>query len=393
MLHLSQLKEQAVQPWIRDCHIYMVCRVSYPPSFATIRQLPFFCFASRPLNISNDSMAYTLGERILVVIFKIVNAIIPWHKLPKYIGALNLLAMRDELREENLHDVYPSEAFQGTAKSTPMSDTKYLCQRNSDGLFNDLQRPKMGCVGMRFGRNVPRKYTTAPSPEQLLTPNPRLISDKLLARTEFKPATIVNLLAAAWIQFQVHDWAQHFNSTTEDWEVPLKADDKWLEHPMRIAKTQVDEPLDATDKKCPAYQDSNTHWWDASQIYGSNESETRALRSKANDGTLTVDRINGEQFLPRGDDGIPLTGFNNNWWLGLELMHTLFALEHNAICSMLKLQNPSWSGNEIFDVARLINCALMAKIHTVEWTPAILAHPTLEVAMNANWSGLVGERL
>jgi hypothetical protein len=35
----------------------------------------------------------------------------------------------------------------------------------------------------------------------------------------------------------------------------------------------------------------------------------------------------------------------------------------------------------------------MAKIHTVEWTPAILAHPTLEIAMNANWWGLVGETL
>lgn len=35
----------------------------------------------------------------------------------------------------------------------------------------------------------------------------------------------------------------------------------------------------------------------------------------------------------------------------------------------------------------------MAKIHTIEWTPAILAHPTLELGMNANWWGLAGERL
>jgi hypothetical protein len=35
----------------------------------------------------------------------------------------------------------------------------------------------------------------------------------------------------------------------------------------------------------------------------------------------------------------------------------------------------------------------MAKIHTVEWTPAILAHPTLKIAMNTNWWGLVGEDL
>lgn len=35
----------------------------------------------------------------------------------------------------------------------------------------------------------------------------------------------------------------------------------------------------------------------------------------------------------------------------------------------------------------------MAKIHTVEWTPAILDHPALKIAMNANWWGLVGESL
>jgi hypothetical protein len=49
--------------------------------------------------------------------------------------------------------------------------------------------------------------------------------------------------------------------------------------------------------------------------------------------------------------------------------------------------------NQIFDKARLVNCALMAKIHTIEWTPAILAHPALQVAMNTNWWGLAGETL
>lgn len=35
----------------------------------------------------------------------------------------------------------------------------------------------------------------------------------------------------------------------------------------------------------------------------------------------------------------------------------------------------------------------MAKIHTVEWTPSILAHPALRISMNANWWGLAGETL
>ena len=34
----------------------------------------------------------------------------------------------------------------------------------------------------------------------------------------------------------------------------------------------------------------------------------------------------------------------------------------------------------------------MAKIHTVEWTPALLAHPTTVKAIRATWWGLLGER-
>jgi len=36
---------------------------------------------------------------------------------------------------------------------------------------------------------------------------------------------------------------------------------------------------------------------------------------------------------------------------------------------------------------------LMAKIHTVEWTPAIIAHPTSQAAMRVDWWGLVGKRV
>ncbi len=49
--------------------------------------------------------------------------------------------------------------------------------------------------------------------------------------------------------------------------------------------------------------------------------------------------------------------------------------------------------DQIFDKARLVNCALMAKIHTIEWTPAILGHPALQIGMAANWWGLAGEHL
>jgi hypothetical protein len=35
----------------------------------------------------------------------------------------------------------------------------------------------------------------------------------------------------------------------------------------------------------------------------------------------------------------------------------------------------------------------MAKIHTTEWTPAVIAHPTTRYAMRATWSGIAGDRV
>ena len=87
------------------------------------------------------------------------------------------------------------------------------------------------------------------------------------------------------------------------------------------------------------------------------------------------------------------SGGLDGWWVGLELLHTLFMREHNAVCDMLAAAYPSWADDQVFDKARLVVAALIAKIHTVEWTTAILGHPALRIGMRANWFGLAGERV
>ena len=66
----------------------------------------------------------------------------------------------------------------------------------------------MGAAGIRFGRNVPLK-DTFPDIANMMNPSPRRVSLELLTRTTFQPATILNVIAAAWIQFMVHDWFVH----------------------------------------------------------------------------------------------------------------------------------------------------------------------------------------
>ncbi|EMC93180.1 hypothetical protein BAUCODRAFT_230055 [Baudoinia panamericana UAMH 10762] len=351
--------------------------------------------------VEHESWSFQLSffENLIVSFFKFVNKHIEWHKLPTLLGVANLLAFRYELRAKNLYDGYASKAPQGTLAAEPLKDKRFLEARSSDGDYNSLEMPKMGCAGMRFGRNIPRSCAKKPSEQEMMTPNPRLISDTLMKRTEpdgFKPATTLNLLAAAWIQFQVHDWFFHEQQTENDYQVPLPPGDDWpsKDGTMALPKSQPDVTLDASDVACPGYKNMCTPWWDASQLYGESEIVTSSLRSKHPDGKLELTQDKKESFLPRDPKtGLPLTGFNNNWWIGLELLHTLFALEHNAVCDLLRAAHPTWTSDQIFDKARLVISCLMAKIHTVEWTPAILAHPALQVAMNTNWWGLVGEKL
>jgi hypothetical protein len=112
---------------------------------------------------------------------------------------------------------------------------------------------------------------------------------------------------------------------------------------MKLPRTEHNAPLDDTDRQYPAYRNANTAWWDASQLYGSSEALAKELRGDSVQGKLKMSERGREAFLPRDDKGLPKTGFNSSWWIGLELLHTLFALEHNAICDMLYARYPDWS--------------------------------------------------
>jgi hypothetical protein len=95
-------------------------------------------------------------------------------------------------------------------------------------------------------------------------------------------------------------------------------------------------------------------------------------------------------FLPLGRGGVERSGMvSRTWHLGLSFLHTLFAKEHNAIVDMLRVRYPHSGEEDLFQKARLINAAVMAKIHTVEWTPAVLPNRVLNDGMNGNWYGLI----
>jgi hypothetical protein len=319
--------------------------------------------------------------------FSLLNRVVPWHRLPTWLGVLNLLALRILLREKNLHDT-ATPVSRGRCPVTGWLP-QYRHTRTADGTYNDLAEPLMGAARTRFGRAVPLA-SAVPDTDALLTPSPREISNRLLARRDGRmiEATSLNLLAAAWVQFEVHDWFSHGKpDDKKPYTVPLDAADPWPRPPMQIGSSRVDpDPTGPT----PAHLNEVTHWWDASQLYGSRADEERQVRAHRH-GKLAI-HANG-QLPDAPETGLPVTGFNDNWWIGLALLHTVFTLEHNAICDRLRAEQPGWDDDQLFGTARLINAALIAKIHTVEWTPAMLGHPALEIGMRGNWWGLAGERI
>ena len=373
------------------------------------------CFLIRLIVRENDPKSFLM--LLYVKFFQVLNLFVVWHKLPTFLAFVNLGALREVLRAKNLHNTsdIPVTVHAGVRPLVP-PDAKFLSEREEDGQYNDLSNPTMGNAalggndftqsnpGARFGRNIPLNEVDPTRDGDILDPSPRLVSNRLLARPskagepdEFVPATILNLLAAAWIQFQSHDWFNHGNPraiTDEAFDVPLPPGDSWPNGKMQVRRTRADPTRQKNDGVGPeTFANAETHWWDSSQIYGDSRVALMQYRS-CTEGKLKIDTKT--KLIPVDPTGIERTGLTSNWWLGLSLMHNIFTLEHNAICDHLIKAFPEWlqmsDGDEqIFRAARLVNNALIAKIHTVDWTPAILTHPALQVAMKNNWWGLAQE--
>jgi hypothetical protein len=328
-----------------------------------------------------------IAQKCLAAGFKLLNHWLPWHRLGWRSALLNLTMLREELRANNLIDPTKREPVPQLTQPRPPIPERCRMFRTHDGSYNDLSDRQMGSLRMPFGRTMEPIY----SPKHFREPDPIVVSRELLARKRFIPAQPLNMLAASWIQFQVHDWVNHDryllgeHGGTHDVVLPLPEGHLWqsrLNDPpaaeMRIAGNKV---LHYTYAGCPVFGNQTTPWWDGSEVYGDDHNSAQKLRAGP-----FIRLIDG-RYLPRDIAGNEVTGFNESWWLGLNMMHTLFAREHNVLCDALQREYPAWGTERVYQTARLILSALIAKIHTVEWTPAILATKAIEVGLHANWYG------
>jgi Animal haem peroxidase len=221
--------------------------------------------------------------------------------------------------------------------------------RTADGTCNNLAMPMMGSVGTPFVRTT---IESAPHPNGM--PNASTVAAILRrpAGGDQDPARQApfNQLAVSWIQFMTHDWFQHNASRSAE----------------------------------PTQVNGVTHWWDASQVYGSSEERIASLRTPG--GKILLDSNNEIDY---DSSKTPKTGFEHNFWVGLHVMHTIVAREHNYIVDQLASRYSTMTDDEKFGTARLIVSATLAKIHTVEWTPTLLDNTMLKFTMYSQWYGIL----
>ena len=210
-----------------------------------------------------------------------------------------------------------------------------------------------------------------------------------------------------------------------------------------VADASAPATFDAggSERIARSYQTSQnfvTAWWDASQLYGFDErSRTRVKRDPEDPAKILLQHVetggaaaDPSGYLPEFSAACPpdasgstgcdqiqpewtgqeAAAFPDYWSVGMSFYHNVFAREHNAIVDEFRkiaaehpdddsgLRNPARpdeaiaygkiSDDELFEVARLIVAAEIAKIHTIEWTPQLLYDEPLYIGMNSNWSGL-----
>ena len=244
-----------------------------------------------------------------------------------------------------LYIAYPSQDQEDSSTSINCAATD-LRYRSSDGTCNSITRPSMGTVGTPFTRNLSRSLPHKNGEADIARAAHILKRDVAADGDKIAP---FNQLATAWIQFMTHDWFQH----------------------------------DKEEQQGPNMKNKVTHWWDASQIYGSSPEETESVRVAG--GKLHLD---ANSKIDYRDQNQPITGFGENWWAGLHIFHTIFAREHNYLVGVLAEANPAMNEDELFGTARNIIAATLAKIHTLEWTPTLLDNEVSTMGLNINWYGL-----
>ena len=320
-------------------------------------------------------------------------------------GLLTLAAVREDLNEKLRQDPYPPgelTAHQRPAQKRP-AWTKSLPTANGSWRTDD---PMEGAALSRFNRSGEQPIERFRSRMEERLPNVLAVAADLMHVLPGKSqalAPFLNLSYAAHIQAQAHDWMSHGENLSDaHWKIEIPEGHPARKQGLKFMTVRKTQPDPNPTPGRLTFANEVTHWWDASHVYGSDQQTCDRLR-KAPDGTmlaggeLFLEGLDGKPDLRNGffrvnpDTNVIDTGFTRNLWVGIAAEHLLLARHHNWVCGQLRRRYPRhpWTSDQLYGVARLIVAAIQAKIHTDEWTAAVLPNRHVVAGLNTAVYGLL----
>ncbi|KAJ3049651.1 hypothetical protein HK097_009373 [Rhizophlyctis rosea] len=261
--------------------------------------------------------------------------------------------------------------------------------RKIDGSNNNLEHPQWGASGSPFLHlQAPAAYADGLSePAGADRPNARFISTTAMASGDALNDEHVSNMLAAFGQFTSHDIIDSMTDKTSFFNISVPCGDSFFDPSNTCDVVMPFLRLRRNDNGngvMSEIRNAQTHWLDASHIYGPTTERLKLLR-KFKQGLLRASM--DELFLP----GIPKTvealmlGMSpKNFFAGdvranenpaLLAMHTLFLREHNRRVQYYSGLDSTLSDEELFQMGRRWVIGCMQKITYYEYLPKVIGGP------------------
>merc|ERR1712137_10227 len=239
----------------------------------------------------------------------------------------------------------------------------------------------------KLARFAPSAYVDGISAMPTDRESPRLISNIIGSQSGDIPnSKQASDMIWQWGQFLDHDVIETPTNGDEKAPIEVPAGDMFFDPDNTGSKTISFSRSAVYDGTGTAVGNPREHinaitsCIDGSNVYGSDIERQAALRTndgsgklKTSDGNLLPFNTPELHNAMSNDASFFLAGdVRANEQVALTAMHTLFVREHNRWADTLKTENPSMSGNAVFELARKIVVAEMQKITYDDWLPVFV---------------------
>ncbi|XP_069103045.1 peroxidasin homolog pxn-2-like [Argopecten irradians] len=325
----------------------------------------------------------------------------------------------DPYIQEQWKAVFPK--CHDTACDRQCNDPAYTYYRTADGSCNNQNHRQWGKARTPHQRMLPPDYGDyynlgylPRKGKHYPLPSARKVSNIVLSGSmKYAFDSVLSLEMMSWGQFLDHDIALTPESKGFDGEnIECCGSDHTYERaecfPIKINHEEYDPyfngdrattcmnfvrsaPAVPTDGTCkPHWREQlneQTSYIDGSMIYGTSYEEQHSLREHVYG---KMETVHGK-YLPEADNSTcelrttPPTGHctrtgdpRSNEIPHLNLHHTLFVREHNALAHRLHYCHQSWDDEKVFQETRKIIIAIIQKITYNDFLPKLLGYQIME---------------